>query len=219
MTRLLSILALGALASAVANELAFDATVREVDVAPDRDAVTVVFPFKNVSSQTVKLGGIRSTCDCTSAGYKGGVKELAPGASGVVEATMKTGAFSGTVDKELYVKAAGKEYRLVIRAVIPGIVAISPKKLEWKVGEDRSPKTIKVTLDPRLPMKLKEVSLTGKDFDYEPVTVKAGREYKVIVTPKTTGKASFNSLWIVTDSTVERYARFLCVLAVTPRKD
>lgn len=218
MTRYLASLALCAFAAANAGELAFDRPVQQVDVPPDQDVVKVAFPFTNVSRETVKLGGIRSTCDCTSAGYKGGVKELAPGAQGVVEATMKTGAFSGTVDKELYVKADGKQYKLVIRAVIPAIVTLTPKKLEWKVGEDPSPKTIKVTLDPRFPMKLTEVSLTGKDFDYEPVTVRAGREYKVIITPKTTGKASFNSIWIMTDSPVERYARFLGVLAVTPRK-
>ena len=42
--------------------------------------------------------------------------------SGVISAVMKTGNFSGTVDKDMTVHANGSAYKLVIRAQIPDII-------------------------------------------------------------------------------------------------
>lgn len=56
---------------------------------------------------------------------------------------MKTGNFSGTVDKDMTVHANGSAYKLVIRAQIPDIIRMEPRKLEWARGEAAAPKTIK----------------------------------------------------------------------------
>lgn len=200
------------------DELRFTSQAVEVKVAPDQDVITVSFPFKNASGKSVKLGKIHSSCDCTNAAYMGSKTVLAPGEQSSVEASMKTGTFSGVVEKELIVKAEGSDYKLTIKAVIPEIVKISPRKLEWTQGEAPNPKEMIIRIDPGHGLKLTDVSLVGKDFNYEPVTVKAGREYKVIVTPKTTDKAAFNSIWILTDSTIPRYSRFLGFLAINSKK-
>ena len=55
---------------------------------------------------------------------------------------------------------------------------------------------------------------TGDAFDYEPVTVKKGREYKIIVTPKSTVRPAFNTIWVRTDSAVPRYKRQMGFLAI-----
>lgn len=197
------------------DELSFTNKIAEINVPPGQDAVVIKFPFKNSSTETVKLGKITSNCDCTEAEYENGKTAIAPSEQGVVKAVIKTGSFSGLVEKELLVNAQGSTYKLVIKAKIPDVISISPKKLEWKNGEEPTPKTITITIqDKLLPLKLTKVSLEGDAFNYEPVTVKPGREYKVVVTPKTTQKAVINSIWILTDSTVPRYSRVLGILAV-----
>ena len=174
----------GSLASGK-NELSFKETVVPVKVAPDQDNITASFSFTNTSGTPVTISKIHVSCDCTTAGAKDNKLTYAPGESGVISAVMKTGNFSGTVDK-----------------------------LEWARGEAAAPKTIKITISKELPVNLTTVDLTGDAFDYEPVTVKKGREYKIIVTPKSTAKPAFNTIWVRTDSAVPRYKRQMGFLAI-----
>lgn len=196
----------GSLASGK-NELSFKETVVPVKVAPDQDSITASFPFTNTSGTPVTISKIHVSCDCTTAGAKDNKLTYAPGESGVISAVMKTGNFSGTVDKDMTVHANGSAYKLVIRAQIPDIIRMEPRKLEWARGEAAAPKTIKITISKELPVNLTTVDLTGDAFDYEPVTVKKGREYKIIVTPKSTASPAFNTIWVRTDSAVPRYKR------------
>lgn len=203
----------GSLASGK-NELSFKKTEIPVKVAPDQDSVTATFPFTNTSGIPVTIGKIHVSCDCTTASVKDNKLTYAPGESGVISAVMKTGNFSGIVDKDMTVHANGSAYRLVIRAHIPDIIRMEPRKLEWNRGEPATPKTIKITISKELPVNLTTVDLTGDAFDYEPVTVKKGREYKIIVTPKSTDKPAFNTIWVRTDSHVPRYKRQMGFLTI-----
>lgn len=196
------------------DELSFKETVVPVKVAPDQDSVTASFPFTNTSDAPVTISKINVSCDCTTAGVKDNKLTYAPGESGVISAVMKTGNFSGTVDKDMTVHANGSAYKLVIRAQIPDIIRMEPRKLEWNKGEPPTPKTIKITISKELPVNLTTVDLTGDAFDYEPVTVRKGREYKIIVTPKSTDKPAFNTIWVRTDSTVPRYKRQMGFLTI-----
>lgn len=76
------------------------------------------------------------------------------------------------------VHANGSAYKLVIRAQIPDIIRMEPRKLEWARGEAAVPKTIKITISKELPVNLTTVDLTGDAFDYEPVTVKKAGNIK-----------------------------------------
>ena len=188
------------------DELSFKETVVPVKVAPDQDSITASFPFT--------ISRIHVSCDCTTAGAKDNKLTYAPGESGVITAVMKTGNFSGTVDKDMAVHANGSAYKLVIRAQIPDIIRMEPRKLEWTKGEVPAPKTIKITISRELPVNLTTVDLTGDAFNYEPVTVKKGREYKIIVTPRSTDRPAFNTIWVRTDSTVPRYKRQMGFLTI-----
>lgn len=178
--------------------------------------IASIFSAKNKEEKTswVTISKIHVSCDCTTAGAKDNKLTYAPGESGVISAVMKTGNFSGTVDKDMTVHANGSAYKLVIRAQIPDIIRMEPRKLEWARGEAAVPKTIKITISKELPVNLTTVDLTGDAFDYEPVTVKKGREYKIIVTPKSTARPAFNTIWVRTDSAVPRYKRQMGFLAI-----
>lgn len=196
------------------DELSFKETMVPVKVAPDQDSITATFPFTNTSGAPVTISKIHVSCDCTTAGAKDNKLTYAPGESGAISAVMKTGNFSGTVDKDMTVHANGSAYKLVIRAQIPDIIRMEPRKLEWTKGETAAPKTIRITISRDLPVNLTTVDLTGDAFNYEPVTVKKGREYKIIVTPKSTDKPAFNTIWVRTDSTVPRYKRQMGFLTI-----
>lgn len=198
--------------SSAKDELSFEQKTVTVNVPYQQDRITVSFPFKNKSDKGVVLGKIHPTCDCTTAEYKDAKKKLAPGEQCSVEAVMDTGSFTGTVPKDVIVHASGSRYTLTIKAVIPEAVTMEPRKLEWKRGEEHKAKEILITVDPQSGIKLKSVSLKGSDFDYEPVKIKEGRQYKVIVTPKPGTKKSMNTLWIETDALVARYRKFMAVL-------
>lgn len=203
-TFILSGLLLCGSAASGKDELSFKETVVPVKVAPAQDSITAAFPFTNTSGVPVTISKISVSCDCTTAGVRDNKLTYAPGESGTVTAVMKTGNFSGTVDKDMTVHANGSAYKLVIRAQIPDIIRMEPRKLEWTKGAPATPKTIHITISKELPVNLTTVDLTGDAFDYEPVTVQKGKEYKIIVTPKSTDKPAFNTIWVRTDSTVPR---------------
>lgn len=194
------------------NELSFKETVIPVKVAPGNDSITASFSFTNTSATTVKISKIHVSCDCTSAGTE--KQTYAPGETGSINAVMKTGNFSGTVDKDITIHANGSVYKLIIRAQIPDIIRMNPRKLEWDKEAPASPKTIYITISQELPVNLTAVDLTGDAFDYEPVTIKKGREYKIIITPKSTAKPAFNTIWVRTDSTIPRYKRQMAFLSI-----
>lgn len=213
-TFILSGLLLCGSAASGKDELSFKETVVPVKVAPAQDSITAAFPFTNTSGVPVTISKISVSCDCTTAGVRDNKLTYAPGESGTVTAVMKTGNFSGTVDKDMTVHANGSAYKLVIRAQIPDIIRMEPRKLEWTKGAPATPKTIHITISKELPVNLTTVDLTGDAFDYDPVTVQKGKEYKIIVTPKSTDKPAFNTIWIRTDSTVPRYKRQMGFLTI-----
>ncbi|MEG0837198.1 MAG: DUF1573 domain-containing protein [Akkermansia sp.] len=208
--------ALSTLCASASGELDFANTIKTVKVPADKDAISVDFPFKNKSNREISLGSITPTCECTKASYEGNKTKLAPGEACRLVATMKTGNFAGTVDKTIHVKSEGSTYTLTIRASIPEIIRMTPQQLTWQQGEAPTPKTITITIEPSCPMKLKEVSLSGRGFDFQPVTITAGKKYQVIVTPRSTAKPIFESIWIVTDSNLARYSKALGFLSVNP---
>lgn len=200
------------------GELHFPKKEQPVRVPADKDAISVAFPFSNKSDHPVRLGRIKPDCDCTTAVYENDKKTLQPGESCTVIATMKTGTFTGKVTKGITIEAEGSSYGVSILADIPEIIRINPRQLAWKQGAEAKPQAITITLDPSCPIKLKEVSLSGKGFDFEPVTITPGKVYRVIITPKSTEKPTFESVWILTDSKLARYSKTVSFVSVNPAK-
>jgi hypothetical protein len=209
LTAFSQVLALGA-------DLAFSYNYQSVKAKSEDETVTFSFPFKNVSDKAVKLEGVKSTCECTEAGFLGKKKVLAPGESSEVHATMKIGMFSGNDDKKLIVTANGEQYQLSLHVEVPEVVKLSTRHLDWVQGTAPTPQYISIDLDPKAGIKLTEVSLSGKDFIYEPETIKVGQKYRIKVTPKTTSQVSCNPIQIKTDSTIPRYSKYVGMLTVTP---
>ncbi len=199
------------------DELSFKEQTIPAKVPPTQESVMAAFHFTNTSTETVTIRKVDVSCDCTTAKIKDNKLTYAPGESGTISAVMKTGNFSGTVDKDMTVITDRGEYKLVIRALITDIIKMEPRKLEWAKDEAPTPKTIHITISQELPLNLTAVDLTGDDFNYEPVTVRKGKEYKIIVTPKNTKEGAFNTIWVRTDCAIPRYKKQMGFLIVKPK--
>ncbi len=202
------------------NALSFKRTSQTIKANPNDETVTFTFPFQNNSDKPVKLESLEADCECTDVGFVGNKKTLKPGDQGMVSATMKIGMFSGSDARKLTVTADGQEYELFLRVEVPEVITLSTRQLDWEVGEPPRPKTITVTVRPDSGIKLTTFSLAGKDFNYKPITVKKGEKYRIVITPVSTGKAVCNTFWVLTDSKIPRYSRYIGMLTVTPpRRD
>ena len=198
-------------------EIRLEKEALELRPEPLQNEIRTSVSFTNAGSGPVKITRVKPLCDCTDASLKGGRKEYAPGEKGELELTMRLGAFTGQIEKFVEIKSSdGRTQKLALRVTIPELMTVRPKALQWTVGQKPKPQELTIEIDPKVALKLTDVSLVGSDFDYEPVTVEPGRKYRVTVTPKSTAKAAFNTLWVKTDSGDPRYAKRSFFLSVNP---
>lgn len=143
-------------------------------------------------------------CECTRISIQGAR----------VIATVDTSTFDRSVEKEIEITTTdGKTTRATMDFDVPQALSLSERSLIWKRGEAATPRVLRIRIPQGSPIHaVTEASLSGADFDYVPAKVRAGKEYTVTVTPKSTAKKALNRLVIHTDSPDPRYARFIVYL-------
>lgn len=96
--------------SADSQALAFDTTELSLtSLSEDSEPVTVVFPVKNVSSQTLYLTRVASSCSCLQPEQFGGVLKLGPGESSEIRAVYNPEGHPGKFSRKLFVYTAASE--------------------------------------------------------------------------------------------------------------
>ena len=197
-----------------AADLSFDQPIVPVKVAEGQDLISAEFPFTNKTKTPITVKSIKVACDCTSASLNGDKKVYQPGESGIVKTTMKTGNFAGITDKTLTVKTDQGETLLTIRADIPEIVVMTPRKLVWKKGSTPKPQVITINIVGPKPIKLTKVGLVGEDFEYDPVVIEPGRKFQITITPKSTTQSAFNTICVETDAPMARDSKKASYLTI-----
>lgn len=196
-------------------ELEFEKTEYKVTSKVDEMKKVFEFPFVNKSSETVKIKNIALSCTCLKAWMKDENYSVAPGASATVFIEMDLGAFGTKVEKDAMVHTSeGQKIPLLISVDVPQFVKVSPQTLKWVTGEKPEPKKMKLVIDKALDLKLDDVSISQKSFTYEAREIKAGKEYEIIVTPKSTDSPEFALLRIRTNSSQPRYKTVLGYLSI-----
>lgn len=216
--------------SQAAGELSFENKDKSVSAAADAKKIEVLFPFKNTSSEDVVVERYDAPCSCMSAQLKGGKAiskggpvSFSPGEEGVFKGIFELGNFKGTVDKKIVVWAKGDSEEkpsiiLSTKVTIPYLIAAFPQSLLWNIGEEVKPKIITIKVDNDKPIKIIKHSCSSPSVDYSMETVKAGFEYKLIVTPKSTDKVLFAAIRLTTDSKNPRYKTVQTFMTVKPEK-
>ena len=135
--------------------------------------------------------GAKNLCDCITAEIQGNR----------IIAHIDSSTFSRDITKQLEATTAdGKTTTLTIRFSVPPLLVVSSPRLVWKKGAPAAAQEVRLTIPKGSPVRrLERAELVGKTFDYDPRIVREGREYRIIITPRSTEKAVLERLQIVTD--------------------
>lgn len=108
----------------------FDDMVFNFGEAPQHDSLVHIFKFKNAGDDTLIISKVRSTCGCTAALLSNDT--IAPGDSGQIKATFKTGSFKGNVTRRIIVYSNDPDLpsaRLTISGQVYTLVDVEPTRI------------------------------------------------------------------------------------------
>jgi len=191
-----------------------------VNPKPEDETVQVEFDFINSGSKPVTILSLESGCACLSAELD--KRTYAPGEAGKGKAEFKVGSFVGEHEKIVKITTDDPEqttWEVPFLLIVPEVVSIEPKNVQWWVGEDPSPKPIIVKMTGAEGMKITNITSTRESVAFTWKEIQPGREYMVTVTPKTTADVVIGALKIETDSTVPKYARQLAFFSIVRKPE
>ena len=217
--RLIRIVALTALAQVARAELKWEQT--SVDLQPalgDKQAVAH-FKYENVGKTPVHFTSVHASCGCTAAQTQ--KEQVAPGEKGEVTATFNIGGRTGTQVKTVTVQTDDPDPSrattvLTLKAVITPLLEIQPALVFWQNGEEPKPKIITAKANKDAAIKKLEVTSSIPDFTAKVDAGSAPNEFRIIVRPRDTAKATYATLSIKPDSPVNTGNTFAVAARVMP---
>ncbi|HEY3664318.1 MAG TPA: DUF1573 domain-containing protein [Chthoniobacterales bacterium] len=172
------------------------------DLHPSLEDKTAVahFKYKNTGDKSVRITSVHPSCGCTTAALAKDV--VAPDESGEITATFNIGGRVGVQNKTITVMTddspeAATTLRLT--ATIPTLLDLQPIFLYWAPNDVLAPKTITAKLGGDFPVTKLNITSTDKSISTEVVPDKEKKEFKIIVTPKESGRPINASLKIEPD--------------------
>ncbi len=131
-TLALIVLAAAAVSPAFAGtspKLVVENKVIDLGEVPQGAVKEVRFELKNEGDAALQIRSVRPTCGCTVAEFD---KEIGPGATGAVKATLDTAGFKGAISKSILVMSndpINSTMTLVIKAVVQPYIDVLPRAL------------------------------------------------------------------------------------------
>ncbi len=191
-------------------ELTFEHTLQEVNADLEAKTVTSDYKFTNTGNESATIMTADGGCSCMKVEIAEGKLTYAPGETGILRATFEIGSFQGTVDRAIHVRMKDDpvekpSYMVALRIHVPVIISLTPKTLKWKIGEENTPKNIRVDMDYKNPIHISSISSSNPDFVVELVTITEGKTYDVKVTPKNLDAAGLTIIKMMTDVDIERH--------------
>lgn len=116
--------------------IAWDATLKEVQVKPGEPNVKFFFVFTNISPVDVVVTSVRPSCGCTTAQLPPLPWTNAPGATGRIDFNLSVAGKSGTLFKTVTVDSTAGMASLQLKAVIPDLGAMRDENMR-KAAKDR----------------------------------------------------------------------------------
>jgi hypothetical protein len=204
--------------------LVFDAQKKEIKATPEARKIVCDFSFENKGAETVKIARYESTCTCMSVQInQGGKLEYAAGEKGILRAHFDMENFTGAVDKNVVLWLEGDSesepsFVLVVRVIIPVLVDIQPRTLEWNGPGPWETKMMKIRMNHSEPIQITRATLNNPCYAYELKTVEAGKEYDLIITPlvKPDVAPGMAVIHIETDCTIDKQKKQMAFVVVRP---
>lgn len=183
--RLLVLMALLNVAATVTafGGLVCDDPVYDFGVLPDSEQVKHTFVVRNTSAETIRIGGVRTTCGCTLANITGMV--IPPGGESAVDAVFVLKGRLGPQEKPIHVNAANPAdgtLELMIRGVVTREIYLEKDVLHFGAigAEHRDPLTARIGSEGDQ-WRLVGVDAAGKSFKVD--ISDDGREAMVSLLP------------------------------------
>lgn len=196
-------------------ELVLETPVIEVRPKPEDETATITFTFRNSGTRTVNVLSVDSSCSCLSAGMDKTV--YAPGEQGVGKAEFKVSAITGQRSSSLQVQTddpAQPQWTIPFNIIVPEIIKIEPKTLQWWLGDEPQEKTARVIIGGEQPIRITGISSTRENIEFRYQEIEPGRVYEVTMKPKNTEEVMLGALRIETDSSIPKYQRQLAFFSV-----
>jgi len=191
-----------------AGSLVFESTAVRVPCAPSEDSAELIFKFKNKGDKPVRVLELDISCGCLQAEVD--KAEYKPGESGHVKAIMKVGVVEGEMSKPIKVMTndpANPVIALEAIVDVPQLFQFEPAVTTWQLNEDPKPKVVKAKILWKDPIHLIKASSTRENVTPTIREITAGREYEIILTPKSTASPELGLISIETDSSFSKYTR------------
>ncbi len=197
-------------AAAVENTgaLVFESTTVRVPCAPTEDSAELFFRFTNKGDKPVRVVDVEVTCGCLEAGMD--KAEYKPGESGQVKAIMKVGVVEGEMSKPIKLMTNDPAAPVItLEAVVdvPVLFQFEPTVTTWKLGEDPSPKIVRAKILWKDPIQILKATSTRENVTPTVREVTPGREYEIVLTPKSTEKPELGLISVETTSPFPKYTR------------
>jgi len=186
------------LAGSVVAQLQFESTELELHGLPNDTTLRGAYKFTNIGQTEITVKTVKTTCGCTTTALD--KKTYEPGESGEISATIKVR--EGVNEKKIIVttdEPSKKPTTLIIRGVVPRHVDIEPPYVKWKVGDTAKRKKVRLKILTDDDINITSVTANKDSFEYELLTLEAGRRYELLVTPKSTEKSSSTQFSFITD--------------------
>jgi len=173
------------------SALEWDEKSKSAKLGPLVSEFEVKFAFANKSAHPVRILHVDTNCDCLSAAPDKRV--LKPGEQGVLRANFTVGDRVGLYERAITVLTdeSAQPQRLIVRVEVPEIATVSPRTLEWSIGDrDATERPSLVEVAPGLVVEFPEVGYSAPGFKARVEPIQGGGKYRVWIKPDTTATAA-----------------------------
>lgn len=197
---------LGFFQAPLVAQLKWEATTVRQELTLGQESAEAEFRFENAGNYPVVIRNVSSSCGCTTAKLERTV--YYPGDKGVILTQFDVGDRTGTRRNTVRVVTddpTAPSTTLTFSVEIPVLIEISPRLVHWRVGDEGSPKTIKVQVNPDAPFEITGIDTERDSNDFEIELANGGEtgEYEVRVTPQSTKSPKSVIISLQTEPNVE----------------
>ncbi|MEJ1971627.1 MAG: DUF1573 domain-containing protein [Lacunisphaera sp.] len=171
-----------------AAALEWKTTQLSIKAAPLQRTAKATFDFTNTDAKTVTITGVDTSCDCLEA--RPSAKTFAPGAHGTIDAHFSFGGSYGTLHRMIIVSTDDGQSpaALSVELQIPEIAQLTPRSVDWKLGGSGGEQTVEIEAVAGVALTIHDVQPTSDAFNHRLEVVKAGRSYRLHLSPKDPAK-------------------------------
>lgn len=200
------------------GKLVFEPEVFEHKAADGESQFTATFVAKNTGTVPVRITKLDSSCSCLK--VESEADTVPPGGQTTISAVFDIARLSGDAEKRVFVTTDipdSLEQVLLVKVNVKPIVTLEPSSLEWSRGGEPKPLEAVFRVVREKPIRILEAVSSRESVTCELKTIEEGREYRLILTPKSTADILLGLVRIKTDCEIEEQQQQLLFFVVQDR--